>query len=65
MNGTKNEKFFERVVSMIPIVWIQSAFRAIYGQITKLNTVIGMSIMKYNFSVDVWVLKETWILQHA
>ena len=46
-------------------VWIQSDFSAIYGPTIKLNTVIGIKIIKYNFSVVARVLKVTWILQQA
>ena len=42
-----------------------SAFNAIYGQIIKLKTVIGIKIIKYNFSVVTLVQKDTWILQQA
>ena len=58
----KNQKFLEMVFVISDIAWIQSAFSAIYGPIIKLRTVIGIRITKYNFSVVVRVLNDTWIL---
>lgn len=55
----KNQKLRLSVVSIKPIATIQSAFNAIYGQITKLKTVIGIRKIKYNFSVLERLLKET------
>lgn len=61
----KNQNVLEIIFSISQRAMIQLAFRAIYGPIIKLNTVIGTNIMKYSFSVDECVLKETEILQHA
>ena len=36
--------------------WIQSDCRAMYGHMMKLKTVMGMRMIKYNFSVLVRVL---------
>ena len=65
MKGANNQNVWITVFSIKLRVWIQSDLRAIYGPITKLNTVIGIKIIKYNFSVVARVLKVTWILQHA
>jgi len=59
--STKNQKLWVIVDSIEPKAQIQSAFNAIYGPMIKLKTVIGISNTKYNFSVEAWVLKETWI----
>ena len=56
---TKNQKVLDKVDSIYPIALIQFALSAIYGPIIKLNTVIGTNIMKYSFSVELRVLKET------
>ena len=61
----KNQNVCTTELSIRLIAWIQSAFSAIYGQITKLKTVIGMRIIKYNFSVARFAPKETWILPQA
>jgi hypothetical protein len=56
---TKNQKFPVNVFSMKFRTCIQSACNAIYGPITKLSTVIGIKMIKYNFSVVIRVLYDT------
>jgi hypothetical protein len=38
------------------MAWIQVACNAIYGQIIKLRIVIGIKMIKYNFSDEMFVL---------
>ena len=59
MKGVKNQNVCVIVFNKKLRVNIPSAFSAIYGHTTKLNTVIGIRIIKYNFSVDARVLNET------
>ena len=56
MKLIKNQKVHVNDFSMKFRTLIQSACKAIYGPIMKLKTVIGIRIMKYNFSVLVRVL---------
>lgn len=65
INGVKNQNVCIIVLNRKFNVTIQSAFNAIYGQTMKLITVIGINIIKYNFSVQARVLKDTWILPQA
>lgn len=59
-----NQKVPVNDVSIKDRVWIQSACKAIYGPTIKLRTVIGIKMIKYNFSVDVRVPKDTCIVEH-
>lgn len=62
---TKNQKFWA-IDDLIEVkAIIQSALNAIYGQITKLKTVMGTKIIKYSFSVAVRELKVTCIFQNT
>ena len=65
IKGAKNQKVCVMLFWTKLRVWIPSAFNAIYGQTTKLITVIGINTIKYNFSVVARVLNETLILQQA
>ena len=60
----KKPKVLVRDVCMKLRTWIQSAVKAMCGPTMKLNMVIGISKMKYNFSVAAWLLKLICILQH-
>jgi hypothetical protein len=65
IKGAKNQNACVTVFCIKLRVWIPLAVSAIYGQMTKLKTVMGINNMKYNFSVVARVLKVTWILPQA
>ena len=53
---TRNQKVHVNDFSMKFSTWIQFDCKAMYGPMIKLKTVMGIRIMKYNFSVLVRVL---------